>query len=263
MKCLKIAFGLAVVAGLMAVVAAPAMAVPRWVHCVKAATTGGGQWNNDDCLGANGSNEYETKLLVGTSEVTSSGNLELEDTNATGGAVTLKCTGKDLGWVANLTGNVAGEDGVSSITNIECKFVNSKHGSCEESKGATARPRNLPWGSRLVEIAGKEEVRDELISGSNKEVSNGEPGWSVECTVGGILKVTDTCERSGNTQDVRNNRANLVTEFVFDARSEEAKERATCSIGGKETGRVGGTIIEKLRLGNSLWVLASNLSEFP
>ena len=72
MKYLKMAFGLVLVAGLMAVVASPAMAVPRWVHCVVGKGWMAGLRENRE--------GWETKELVGTSEVTSSGELELEDT---------------------------------------------------------------------------------------------------------------------------------------------------------------------------------------
>jgi hypothetical protein len=247
MKYLKMAFGLALLVGVMSVVASPAMAVPRWVHCVKSET---GKYSTGLCNAAGSG--WETKELVGTSEVTSSGTLKLEDTGATGGAVEVECTGENTGWVANLTTG-AGEDGTTSITNLKC--VRVVDGECE--KVVEVKPRNLPWGSRLVEKG--TEVRDELISGPKKEEGNGEPGWAVTCET--ILgNVTDTCERSGGTQNVRANRTTGKTEFLFDAISEEKKERATCSQGGKEAGRVGGTILEQLRSGNALWVLAPNLN---
>jgi len=244
MKHLKIAFGLVLAAGLMAVVASPAMAVPRWVHCVKSET---GKYSNGLCNAAGSG--WETKELVGTSEVTSSGELELEDTKATGGAVAVKCKGEDTGWVANLTTG-AGEDGTATVTNVTCTRVID--GLCEAV--VEVKARNLPWGTRLVE--NKSEVRDELVSGNHNEIGNGEPGWSVTCKT--ILgNVTDTCELSGTTQNVRANRATGKTEFVFDKITEEKK--AKCSQGGAGTGRVTGTISEELRSGNALWVLAPNL----
>jgi hypothetical protein len=246
MKYLKMAFGLALVAGLMSVVASPAMAVPRWVHCVKSET---GKYSNGLCNAAGSG--WETKELVGTSEVTSSGELELEDTNATLGAVAVKCKGENIGWVANLATG-AGEDGVTSITNLSCTRV--VDGQC--TKLVRVVPRNLPWGSRLVEKG--TEVRDELISGPKKEEGNGEPGWAVTCETP-LGEVTDTCERSGSTQNVRANRTTGKTEFIFDKITEEKKERAKCSVGGAETGRVTGTILGQLRSGNALWVLAPNL----
>ncbi len=244
MKYLKIAFGLALVASLMSVVASPAMAVPRWVHCVKVEK---GKWLDNNCTKA-GEGTWETKELVGTSETTSSGELEMEDSKATGGAVDVKCPGTHLGWVANLANGTAGEDGVSSIHVVvaSCTFI--KKGACETIESLEAR--NLPWGTRLVESGS--EVRDELISGS----SSGAPGWAVKCKT--ILgSVTDTCTRSGTTQNVRANRATGETEFIFDATS--SKIPAECTQGGAGAGFVRGTIIQKLRSGNALWILAPNL----
>ncbi len=244
MKYLKIVFGLALVAGLMSVVASPAMAVPRWVHCVKVEK---GKWLDNNCTKA-GEGTWETKELVGTSEVTSSGELELEDRNATGGAVDVKCAGTNTGWVANLVNGTAGEDGVTSIhvALASCKL--EKKGACEKVESVEAV--NLPWGTRLVESGS--EVRDELISGN----STGAPGWAVKCKT--ILgPVTDTCTISGSTQNVRSNRATGKTEFIFDETTHLIL--ATCSQGGAKAGFVTGTIFQQLRSGNGLWILAPNL----
>jgi len=245
MRYLKIALGLALVAGLMAVVASPAMAVPRWVHCVKSET---GTYSSGSCTTAGSG--WATTEVIGTSEVTTSGELELEDSKATGGPTAIKCKGRDIGWVVNLKSTTEpGEDGTSSITKIECKFITV--GSCEESKGVTAKPKNLPWGSKLVERGS--EVRDELVSGTG-----GEPGWAVECTVGGILKITDECLRAGNTVNVIANRTTGQVENIFDERTKE-ETMAKCTVGGAEAGLVRGSIIALLKSGNAFWVLAPNL----
>ncbi len=247
MKYLKIAFGLALVAGLMAVAASPAMATARWVTCVK----GSGIYTSNTCatVGAGG---WETKELAGTSTVTSSGELELEDSKATGGATAIKCKGTGTGWVANLsTGN--GEDGVTTIKATSCAFVSGKVGSCEESKGVTAVARNLPWGTRLVET--NNEVRDEIISGGKTQEGSGEPGWAVECTVAGVLKISDRCEHSGNTVSTTANRSTGEVEEKFDTTTEK-ETMATCSVGGAGAGLVHGTLTNKLSSGAALWVLA-------
>ncbi len=249
MKYLKIAFGLALVASLMAITASSAMATARWVTCEK----GSGQYTSNTCatLGAGG---WETKAFIGTSTVTASGELELEDQKATGGATSIKCKGTGTGWVANLSsGN--GEDGVATITATSCTFV--KAGSCETGKPVTAEARNLPWGTRLVENSSS-EVRDELVSGPKKETGNGEPGWSVKCTVGGILKITDTCEHQGNTVNTIAKRSTGELEEKFDKKTEE-ETKATCSVGGAGAGVVRGEINNKLSNGNALWILAPNL----
>jgi hypothetical protein len=114
----------------MAVVASPAMAVPRWVHCVKSER---GTFANGLCNSSG--TGWETKELVGTSEVTSTGELELEDSGATGGAVAVKCSGTDTGWVANLTTG-PGEDGETTVTAVTCKIV--KASQCKELKEVKA-----------------------------------------------------------------------------------------------------------------------------
>jgi hypothetical protein len=247
MKYLKIAFGLVVVAGLMAVVAAPAMATPRWVTCVK----GSGKYENSLCV-KEGSGGWETKELEGTSTITSSGEFELEDSSS---GVGLVCKGTDTGWIANLTSrSAAADDGLTSITATSCTFI--KAGSCEESKGVTAKARNLPWGGRLVEKGS--EVRSETASGPRKEEGNGEPGWSIECTVGGVLKITDTCERQGNTVDEIARRAEGSVEASFDEIT-KSETMASCTVGGTNTGLVRGTVAIKLTNGNASWILAPNL----
>ena len=243
MKYLKMAFGLAVVAGLMSVVASPAVAVPRWVHCVKSEK---GKFSDGTC--SKSGTGWETKELVGTSEITSSGELEAEDTKATGGAVAAQCTGSNTGWAANPTTTTEpGEDGIATITNIKCKFV--KEGLCR--KLTSVEPRNLPWGTRLVEKG--TEVRDEIISGN----ASGAPGWKVICEnlLGGITE--DTCELSGVSVNVITNRATGKIEIIFDKITEMKK--AKCTVGGAEAGNVRGTLLALLRSGNALWILAPNL----
>ena len=243
MKYLKMVFGLAVVGGLMAVVASPAVAVPRWVHCVKSEK---GKWSDGTC--SKSGTGWETKELVGTSEITGSGELELEDTKASGGAVSSKCSANNTGWVANLaSATEPGEDGISTITNIKCVFV--KEGLCR--KIINVEPRNLPWGTRLVEKG--TEVRDEIISGS----ASGAPGWKMTCEnfLGGTTE--DTCELSGNSVNVIANRSTGKLEIKFDKIT--AEKKGTCTVGGASAGNITGTLLALLRSGNALWVLAPNL----
>jgi hypothetical protein len=253
MKHLKIAFGLVVLAGLMAVSAVPAMAaVPRWVECVG----GGGAWPNADCVKGSGNNEWGTKELEGTSEVTSSGTLRLADTSAPGGTVEVECKGRGLGWVANLKNKAeAGEDGTFAITDIECAFVSGKNGSCGATSGVRGGPVHLPWGTKLTERPGSpEEVRDELVAGTG-----GNPGWDFECLFDGVFQVADVCEAEvHNSTDVRANRAALTVEFVFDATTLQ-EQHAKCSLSKENSGTVQGAVSIKLRTLHALWVLAPAL----
>ncbi len=225
---------------------------PRWMHCVKVGSTEG-RYSSGFC--DESGKGWEAGVLEGTSEVTSSGELTLEDSKATGGAVRLTCSGTGVGWVANPTGkSEPGQGGTTSLSNIKCEFSEGKHGSCEEAKGVRAIPRNLPWGSRLRERGG--EARDEIVSGPKKEEGNGEPGWAVECTTGGVLRIADICEHQGNTMNVTANRATGKIESIFDERT-KAETMATCTVGGAEAGLVSGTILSQLKSGDALWVLRS------
>ena len=220
----KIMIGLAV-AAFFAVAATPALAVPKWQWCVKSIS-------ESECLKI-GEGNAESTEIVETEEVTSSGELEIEDEKATGGAVAVKCKGSGAGWVDDPSG--AGDDGVSAISNLSCTLV--KAGQCKEL--VSVKPRNLPWGSRL---AGKEKaVRDELVSGPKKEIGSGEPGWTVVCkTI--IGEVTDTCEGtvSAKTTD---NEAKGVVEEEFEAKS----GKTTCTLGGAKAGNMRGSLTIKVK----------------
>jgi hypothetical protein len=260
-KKMGLVLGLAVVS-LFVVWVAPALAVSRWEGC-KALS--GGSFENGECTKEKVNGGFEWDELIGTEEVTSSGELELEDAKATGGATAIKCKGVSTGWVANLTNSSElGEDGVTTVTSVSCTFV--KAGSCEESKSVTAKARNLPWGTKLVERG--EEVRDEIRSGPKKEEGNGEPGWSIECTVAGILKITDTCERQGNTTNVKPNSTNGTVDEAFDERTQE-ETMSTCAVGGSNAGLVRGNIVTKarsekgLRVGTNIFSFLPQKIKFP
>ncbi len=252
MRYLKIAFGLAVVVGLMAVVASPALAAtPKWVTCEKVEK---GQWLDSLCTKA-GAGTWETKAISETLEVTSSGTLELEDSAATGGAVIIECEGSNLGTIG-----AEGGGGISRISASKCKFIAGKNGTCETGKAPTARALNLPWAARLEERENTETKKLELRS-LIRSLTTNPPGWAVECEVGGVIKVTDECT-GGTSTSVVSNRATGKTEFAFDAVS--AQEPAKCSLGNATSGSVRGGVIGSLRNKKGellpLWVLASVLS---
>jgi hypothetical protein len=251
MKHLKMAFGLVVLAGLMAIAASPAMALsPRWVTCVKKASSG---FKNSLCTEA-GAGEWATQEISETVEVTSSSptGLELEDSKATGGATVIKCVGSGIGTVGK-----EGQDSVRKIEATNCEFV--KAGSCETSVKPIAHAVNLPWSTRLEERVNTEnsvtEVRDLVRSLTTKP-----PGWDVECEVAGIFKISDTWE-GGTSTSAESNRSTGATIGKFDKVS--AQESATCSVGGANAGFVRGTVESKLRTSSGelrpLWVLASIL----
>jgi hypothetical protein len=194
------------------------------------------QFRKRRCTKEKAGGGFEWVELTETEEVTSSGELELEDSKASGGAVAVKCSGANTGWVANSTGGTGG-DGVTTIKNIKCKLV--KAGLCE--KLTFVSPVNLPWGTTLEER--ENEVRDAVISG----IGAGAPGWQIRCKTF-LGEITDTCTRSGNTANVRANSSEGSIEEVFDKRTEE-ETMATCTVGGVNTGRISGTVITKARQG--------------
>jgi hypothetical protein len=150
------------------------------------------------------------------------GSLKLADKKA---GTEIECEGTDEGTVG--PGN---KDEVTKVEATKCKFI--KSGSCEASKAVTAKAVELPWITELYEPeAGK--IRDHVKA----HAGGGAPGWKVECTVGGIFKVQDTCTNESNT--AMNNVAGGV-EAVFDAKTPKAK----CSLGGEE-GEVKGADLNK------------------
>lgn len=212
-------------AAFFAAVATPALATPKWQWCAKAMAEG-------ECLKIGEGNTESTEIIE-TDEVTSSGELELEDEKATGGAVAVKCKTSGAGWVDDPSG--AGDDGVSGMSTLSCTLV--KAGQCKSL--VSVKPRNLPWGSRLAES--EKKVRDELVSGPKKEIGNGEPGWTVVCNT--ILgEVTDTCEgaTSAKTTD---NEVKGVVEAEFEAKS----AKATCTLGGAKAGTMRGSLTVKVK----------------
>jgi hypothetical protein len=246
MKHLKLALGPIITAGLIALTAAPAMAAqPIWVDCVKAEHS---HWMNSTCTKA-GTGEWETKAVIETSEVTSTGDFELEDAKATGGATALKCEESDEGTVGP-----EGQDSIRRITDTDCTFV--KAGSCETAVEPKVNFVDLPWSTRLEERENTEthkiELRDLIRS-----LTTEPPGWDVECEVAGIFKISDICT-GGTSTSVMSNRADGATEFEFDDVS--AQEPDDCSVGGADAGFTRGVVIGKLRNKKgelqALWILA-------
>jgi hypothetical protein len=247
MKHLKIVFGLVVTAGLMAVVASPAVALgPRGVTCAKV-TPGAGKWTNGLCTTA-GTGEWETKEIIATVEVTASGTLEQEDSKAPGGPAVIKCSASGTG-----TTGAGGTGSVVTILLKSCEFVEKKSGDCEESKPVTSEFLNLPWSTKLEErenLSKEKEVRNVLSAGHSGKT----PGLAIECTVGGILKITDECTGMFSTTKIRANRAEGSVEGEY----EKESEPGNCTVGGEKSGFLRGVITGKLRQ-QAAWVLAAAL----
>ncbi len=251
MRYLKIAFGLVMITGLIAVMASPAIAAgPKWVTCEKVEK---GKWLDSLCTKA-GAGTWETKAISETVEVTSSGKLELEDSAATGGKVIMECEETNLGTVG-----AEGGGSITRVTATKCKFITGDNGSCETGKAPTMRFLNLPWAARLEERENTETKKIEVRS-LIRSLTTKPPGWAVECEVGGIIKVTDECT-GGTSTSVISNRATGKTEFAFDSVS--AQEPASCTLGNATSGSIRGVVAGSLRNKKGelqpLWVLASVL----
>jgi hypothetical protein len=127
----------------------------------------------------------------------------------------VECTEKGEGSVG---AGAAGE--LTKLALSECATIKG----CGAT-GITAEPVNLPWHTELVSVEGAS--RDRLVSGGK-----GTPGIKVECKVLGV-KIPDTC--SGTLGATTSNTSEGITATF------SASEKLTCSIGGTNSGSLGGS----------------------
>ncbi len=80
------------------------------------------------------------------------------------------------------------------------------------------------WMTLLLTVSG--QSRD-MITGNE----SGNPGWSVECTVAKVVKVTDTCTTANWDPLVANVTGGVLATF-------EASETASCTEGTSTSGMV-------------------------
>ncbi len=216
MRRIKLVIGLAAAACLLAVVAAPALAAPKWYKCV--AKTGG-KFEDSACtkeVSSGGTFEWEE--ITSATAATEEGELEFEDSKTAIGAVRLKCKVVSVGKVGP-----GSEDSIEKVTTSGCKLVKGTCGS------PTVEAVHLPWKTELTEIGG--EPRDTLKSGGT-----GLPGYKSTCTV--IIKITDTCEAETNA-GLSYSLTNGLQEVKFDPKS----PKATCTQSKAVTGTVEGTLV--------------------
>jgi hypothetical protein len=251
MKYLKIAVVLVVMAGLMAVAAATALAaepVPRWEQCKSVEK---GQWENSLCSKGKTNGGWETKEISETEEVTSSSaKLEFTDTKAPGGTSTIRCTETNAGWIVDLK-TEPGESGFSTVSLKNCERV---AGGCEAGKAVTAEPEDLPSGFawELRTRAGMSIIVWRNFAGTKGF------GVKIKCTVAGV-GVTDECFEK--ELGVARNGPNGTVEIESEKVSFE-EDPGECSLGGKESGEIGGILIIKQRSGRATYVHARETLEF-
>jgi hypothetical protein len=162
------------------------------------------------------------------------GTLLLADLAATGGEVALLCEGNDKG-----TAGPGAAGTVSEITATGCTFQEKKNGSCTASDKVTAVAVHLPWKTTLTTVGANTRI---ALAGTS-----GNPGWSVECTVGGIIKVQDTCTSSAAAPLASNVAGGVDATF-------ESSETASCSLGNGSSGMVIGTDLNANPTGKTLTV---------
>ena len=176
------------------------------------------------------------ELIAPPVRVHSLGLLLLEDTKATGGAVSVHCRDFDTGTV--------GPHGLDLIEKITLELLGTKNevlclfdknGACEAGTMPTAEAVHLPWLTELVLING--QARDLILA--DPAGPGGKPGWKVACkTI--IGSTTDECleeeGRPGSTL-MENTESGVLGKF------DAFTPRVKCSIGGKESGKVEGTVL--------------------
>jgi hypothetical protein len=209
---------------------ATASAAPHWLQCLEGkANELPTKYTEHQCVAAaaNNAGEWEWKEVTGTEAVKSGGTLKLTDTKASIlGATSLQCSGRNEGSVG--PGKFSR---VTSITASSCTVT--KAGGCKKLIGV-AKAVHLPWQGELIEEEG--EVRNVI-----KEGTGGNPGWESECeTLEGNKK--DVCESEAGKEEIVN-AENKPTGFLLLVLLRFfPRHKGKCSLGGKETGEVEGSV---------------------
>jgi hypothetical protein len=226
MRSIRIVVGLAAAACLLAVMAAPALATPKWYECKEQS---GGKYTEKECATTGSPGTFELVEVKTAVASISEGELELEDSESSIGAVRVKCT-----VVSEGTAGPEKKDTITSATLSSCKVVKGTCGS------PTAVAVHLPWNTELTEPT-EGEIRDNI-----KNSGSGLPGYTVTCTV--IIKVKDTCEGETSTK-ITNNFSSSLVEATFEKKS----PKATCSLSKKVSGSVEGTLKTKSKSGVAIY----------
>jgi hypothetical protein len=215
MRGIKIALGLAVVACLLAVLAAPALATPSWYKC---AETVGGKFIDNKCTTEGAGGEFEWVRIEKTTEVTLEGELEFEDSKTSVGAVRIKCKVKGTGSVGP-----DAEDQVKTLDPTGCTVVKGTCGS------PTLAALHLPWVTELFEEAGG--VIKDKVKGSGV----GPYGWVLTCTV--IIVIKDEC-----TGEAIADTANVLAEGIVEVKFANKSGKLKCTQSKVESGSVEGVL---------------------
>jgi len=181
--------------------------------------------------------------VTAATAITSSGKLLQSDLRPKiGSQVAMECEGTGRGTVGP---GAKGE--VTAVTATRCVFQAGLNGACEASKEVTGKAVNLPWLSLLLDSSRSPSGIGDRITADNGR----NPGWSVECTVAGIFKITDTCESATAEPEVINLATGVDTRFL-------ASETGGCTEGDASSGVVIGNELNLNPAGGTLSVSASS-----
>ena len=237
MRSIKVVLGLGFAVVMMMMAVSVGSASATWDLCTNVGA-GNGSFKDPACQEKEAKGAWEWKEVATSNLVkllnVAGGKLKLEDMKA---ETQIECTGEGEGTVGS--GN---KDVINSITATGCTFI--KRGACSETPAPTAAAVHLPWSTEL-------QLVGTATWDSIKSSGAGTPGWEVKCTVGGILKVVDTCEGEAKTK--MKNLANGTVEAAFEG---EASGKAKCSIGGAEQGLLNGAGVVEAVGGHGLQFLA-------
>ncbi len=224
------------------VAAGAASAAPVWEHCeTEKINTTVSKWTTGQCTTASSmaAAGFSWQVVEGTEKVVSHATVTLEDTKVPIlGTVTVICTGNDEGTVGPRS-----FDRIERITEIKCV----KGENCGTLVG-NAEPLHLPWQTELYET--EKQVRDAI-----QNSGAGIPGWKVTCETAGI-KAEDTCTNANGFVVVSNQTTKGVKGelLVLGDFPKPNVPKAECSVGGKESGDVLGTVALLQANGNGLRV---------
>jgi hypothetical protein len=186
----------------------------------------GTKYETNQCANALSTGTFAWKEVAATEAVKTAGTLLLADTKTAAGESAVECFGTDEGYSA---GRVTVTT-VITVTPANCRQIKV----CENVEAVSAV--HLPWKSELFETEGKAEQKI-LADGG------GEPGWKIKCKVPILGAITDECtteEASKSevleaTNRVTNSELLILLTFL-------GVHKAKCTQGGKESGRVSGSI---------------------
>jgi hypothetical protein len=180
--------------------------------CEEAAPSNAGRWQWNE--------------VVGTEEVRIKGSLRLADTNTLAGEAAVECSGESIGDIG--PGQFGRIQEIKSEAK-QCRAIKV----CENVE--EFEPRNLPWQIEAYNTEGKHFAK--LVG-----TTNGEPGYKLKCKAPIVGSITDTCvQEAGKPESLLLANVATGTELLVLATFQSLR-KPECSQGGKESGKVTGSV---------------------